>query len=282
MGCFISASVIFVLCAAVPAQKAVLVLVPRTNHVERIRTETQPEIKHAYVYSQSNDNEQFSVVIEIEPSDSWGRSAEPQLLVNDHEIGGPWGITAPGGEKITSVHCHVGKTDAEKIANALGVKCATRQKPAYELKVKFTPEKKSYSLNEKIEILEGRIGVPFGITNVGEEPFEVTLWAPRGRPTNFSFTVTHAGIKQKYIGAEFNFGAIGISDTLTQGKTISRSYDMSDWYAFDKPGRYTVDAKCIVTVRRPRKEVGWPKNCQWAHEEWDYEFKDTFTIDVVR
>ncbi len=288
MSYLVSASFIAILLAAPSAQRAKLVLVPTKTQEGKILSQTVPKIKRAYVYSESNDNEQFSVAIVIEPSESWGGYVNPKFYADGRETSGSWGIVANDG-KISSVYCRVARTDAEAIANALGVVCAKRKKPDFKAKVKFEPEKKVFRLREQkkkkntIEsLLENKIGMSLTVTNIGTDPFNVTLWTPRGEPYDFTLTVHQSGKELKYTGTPFSFGAFGATRTLARGESESKNYDLADWYSFDKPGRYTVHVKYRTTLSPPRnQQASWPENCQWAHQAWEYEFEDSFTIDVV-
>ncbi len=70
-------------------------------------------------------------------------------------------------------------------------------------------------------------------------------------------------------------------ETLNSGDSDSEEVDVSQWYKFEVPRKYTIRGTYQLELSVPHGEPGYPAHLKWAHEKWDDAASATVTIIVA-
>ncbi len=195
--------------------------------------------KTTTIRSMDNDNTQFYLDMrDAGPvSEKAGRGATVLIIA-----GVPlrvWGCSNRGPDGNMGFSCTIhGTAAAQKIAKHLKVDVHLRKNPGHRLEVRWTPEKESFRVGEKINL-------KMEIRNVGAEAmaFQVGGQQRGSRDNQFRFLAYRSaggGESVPDTGDPEHWGGRGFLKILKPGETFSRTVELNDWFTFTEPDTYSV------------------------------------------
>jgi len=190
------------------------------------------------VASENNNNDQFYVSfgtgeIAFGPSDKDGRTLV--LRVGAHGYL-PNGWSSAGNSDHHIQFSVPSQADALAIAQAFSVESPLRAPPGYKYFTQFIPTKSMFQSNEPVTVkfvLKNLDTKPIVFQNGGQQ---------RGyRDNQYGFRAMFQYVTPVLdVGNPANFGGISGHMHLEPGKEFTGEIDLKKWFAFDKPGTYSI------------------------------------------
>ena len=245
----------------------------------RVGEKADINILQAYVYSENNENTEFSVRLNTSDFSIDSAQGGPSLVLKVGSrwySGSGWGGRTGGPYNSLTFKAH-NQAVAETIANSLNVKCHTMANPGYKLFAQFLPLKEVYGTNEPVI-------VDFRIKNLDER----TVIFQRGgqqrgaRDNQYGFramlsnkTVLLQGVPD--VGNAMNFGGISVHVQIKPGESFENQVDLKKWFSFEQAGSYFIHGFYLMEFYQTllNRDTFTPATKLWS----DYVSAD-FTIVV--
>lgn len=216
--------------------------------------------------AQNNDNTEFYFNLAI-PYDEQVHSRNYGLLVSGilyrHTgTGSHSNISASIGFRIA------GQEDVRRIAGFLQIPIRHRQRPDVSLAATFTPGRPAFERGETVAAV---------LRIVNEGPAAISFWQGgmnRGsRDNQYAFTARLGGEPVPDVGSESHMGGLAFPRVLKPGEAFEATADLSDWFAFDRPGLYEIRGSYRMEIRpAEEEETALP---------WDEVPSADFTVQIV-
>ena len=253
-----------------------------SGSIVRLGEKASIQILLAHVYSENNANTDFEARLEtseypVDPK-SMGISRPVVLKVGDHGYNYSGGGGRTGGPYNLMWFKIHGQEEAQTAAKWLSVKCHLRSPPGYRLHAQFVPGNSDYHTNEPV-------AVKFELKNLDDR--EVIFrrgGQQRGpRDNQYGFRAMRYGSGARFggeavpdVGDANHFGGMSVNFILKPEQVFEDKVDLKKWFAFDKPGTYTIHGFYGLTLYGPslKEESFMPWTVIWA----DYASADFSVI----
>ena len=164
------------------------------------------------------------------------------------------------------------QTDALAIAKAFSVECPLRAPPGYKYLAQFIQTKSEFQSNEPVT-------VKFVLKNLDTRPMVFQSGGQqRGyRDNQYGFrAMFQFGTPVLDVGNPVNFGGLCQHIQLEPGKEFVGGVDLRKWFAFDKPGTYSIHGSYLLAFYPNDKPDSFmTRNILWS----EYASAD-FTVVV--
>jgi hypothetical protein len=145
-----------------------------------------------------------------------------------------------------------GRENAEAVGAHFSVEPRYRRHPGHRLVVEFVPNQDEFEPG-------GDVRVTLRIRNVGERTVAFQQGgrnrAPRDNQYVFSGELACEPIPD--IGSRCHFGGLSAVRRLEPGEVFEDEVDLSDWFAFDRPGTYQLLGSYYMAFCDPEDDSWW-------------------------
>jgi hypothetical protein len=216
----------------------------------------------AALQSTANDNSRF--VLQLKSAGPLGNipAGGHLLVIVDGVILAAWGQSDRHPDGTLDLSCNVsGEEAARRVAERLKVKLNLRKDPGHRFEVRWTPDKKVFTIGEPVTLT-------MHLRNTGTMPFTFMAGGKQRGPRDNQFRfLAHAsyggGKAVPDTGDPLNFGGIASYQTLKPGETFTRSLAIDKWFHFTNPDFYRVTGIYELELYGGSAETGFSTSPIW-------------------
>jgi hypothetical protein len=219
-----------------------------------------PEVQEAKLRSIDNANTEYWLQLTFAFGELQGMS---QMILVVNGTGYPQASSGSDAGKSESLGFPVsGRENAKAVAEHFKIKPVLRAHPGHQLAVTFVPSQKEFAA-------AGPKMVTLRIENVGAKPvfFQAGGRNRAERDNQFVFRATDGQKPLPDIGSDNHFGGLSVIRELKAGEVFEQEVDLAKWFAFEKPGIFTVHGSWLLSFFESREytHVAWE---DWATAEF--------------